>query len=342
MSRIRKDDVPQARRTRMDEPSTDLDEVPELSYAGIKTFLKSEHVSPDKLDEEVDVGVVGVPFDGTVSREPGARHGPEAIREASSWYAYLGGYKGELLNLATDRTVDYGEIDVKDCGDAPTVPTNVEKTRRYVREYVRRVSESTFPVIIGGDHYITYPSFMGYATAVDERVGLIHFDAHTDTVDETPLYGKHFHGSPMARIAESKFGGYENHAMIGIRGYESPSFRDLIDDEGLLVKYAQDVREEGIEACVEEAIEHATDGVERVYLTVDIDSLDPAYAPGTGTPEPGGLTSSDLLRAMDILGECDEVGAMDLMEVAPKSDPTDMTSKVGANIIVRFLESRFL
>jgi len=324
-----------------ERPPSDLESLPELSFAGVQTFLKADHCPPNELND-VDVGVLGVPFDGAVSRQPGARFGPGALREASAWYAYLGGYKDGVHNVETGTTVSYDDLSIRDCGDVPTVPTSIERTRPQVIAAVEAVAERSFPVVLGGDHYVTYPSFLGYARAVGERVGVVHIDAHSDTVESSALYGEHFHGSPMARIDDSEYGGYGNHAMVGIRGYEGPEFPDLVADRGIHVDYAPDVRERGIEACIEDAIEHATDGVDHVYLTVDIDGVDPAYAPGTGTPEPGGLTSDDLLRAMDRLGECEAVGAMDLMEVAPKLDPTESTQRLGANAVVRFLESKFL
>jgi len=283
-----------------------------------------------------------VPFDGAVSRQPGARFGPAAIREASAWYAYLGGYKGGVLNVETGQTVDYGDIEIRDCGDVPTVPTSIERTRPQIEAAVELVAEQTFPLVLGGDHYVTYPSFLGYARSVDGPVGVVQIDAHSDTVASSTLYGEHFHGSPMARIDETDYGSYETHSMVGIRGYEGPEFADLVDDRDIDVRTAPEVHERGIEECVRDAVEHATDGTDSVYLTVDIDGVDPAYAPGTGTPEPGGLTSADLLEAMDVLGEYDEIGAMDLMEVAPKLDPTESTQRLAANAIVRFLEARFL
>jgi agmatinase len=161
-------------------------------------------------------------------------------------------------------------------------------------------------------------------------------------MDDEELYGPHWHGSPMARIDDLDQGGYENHAMIGIRAYERAGFPELVEENGIHVDYARDVREKGIEACVADAIDHATDGTDHVYLTVDIDCVDPSFAPGTGTPEPGGLTSTELLTAMDALGTCSAIGAMDLMEVAPRLDPTDATEMLASMAIVRFLERRFL
>lgn len=318
------------------------EELPELSYAGVPRFLKAEECPPSDLTDSVDVGVVGVPFDGAVSRQPGARFGPAAIRAASGWFAYLGGYKDGLVNVETGRVANYGAITIRDCGDAPTVPNSIERTRDHVEAYVHDVATHAFPIILGGDHYITFPAFTGIAGTVSGRIGLIHLDAHSDTVASSTLYGRHFHGSPMARIDETPAGGYETHAMIGIRGYEGPEFPALVEARGIHVEYAGDVREKGIDTCIENAIAHATNGTEMVYLSVDIDVVDPGFAPGTGTPEPGGLSSAEFLRAMDLLGGCDAIGAMDLMEVAPKLDPAESTERLAANAIVRFLEAKFL
>jgi agmatinase len=315
--------------------------LPELSFAGVQTFLGAETADPESLTPDVDVGVVGVPFDGAVSRRPGTRYGPRALRAASNWQAMFGNAPGGAQNVDTDRHVDYADFTVRDCGDAPTVPNDVERTRDHVAAYVEAVAESAFPVVLGGDHYITYPAFAGVANAVDGDVGLIHLDAHSDTMDDEPVFGPHWHGSPMARIDDLPSGGYENHAMVGIRAYERSNFPDIVEDRGLHVEYARDVRERGIEDCIAAAIDHATDGVDHVYLTVDIDVTDPSFAPGTGTPEPGGLTSAQLLAAMDQLGACTDIAAMDLMEVAPRLDPTDATQMLGSMAIARFLERRF-
>jgi agmatinase len=314
---------------------------PELSFAGIDTFFGAEYADPEELTPETDVGFVGVPFDGSVSRRPGTRYGPKALREASSWQDMFAGGPAGAHNVDTDRHVSYDDVTMRDCGDAPTIPNDVERTRDQVAAYVQAVAESSFPVVLGGDHYITYPSFAGVANAVDGDVGLIHLDAHSDTDANSELFGKHWHGSPMARIDELPNASYETHAMVGIRCYERENFPELVADRGIHVDYARDVREKGIEATVEDAIAHATDGTDAVYLTVDIDAVDPSFAPGTGTPEPGGLTSAELLEAMDLLGACQDIVAMDLMEVAPRLDPTDATAMLGSMAVGRFLERRF-
>ncbi|MFB6299286.1 MAG: agmatinase family protein [Halobacteriales archaeon] len=311
----------------------------EANYAGIQTFLKAPVVEPEDLTEAVDVGVIGLPFDGAVSNQPGARYGPEALRRASTYY---GSYGISSLTVETGREIDFDRIELRDCGDGLVYPNDVDRTRESVRETIGQLAETTFPVVLGGDHYLTYPSYLGFAETIDEEVGLIHLDAHSDTHGRWDLYGDHWHGSPMNLIADTEYGGYENHAMVGIRSREDPAFPELIEEGGLHVDYARDVRQEGIETCIERAIEHATDGIDTVYLTVDIDVIDPAFAPGTGTPEPGGLTSWDLLAAMDRLGEVDAIGAMDLVEVAPRIDPTRATQKLGAYAITRFLEAKFM
>jgi len=319
----------------------DVEDLPELSFAGVQTFLKAEQATVEDIDDGADVGVLGVPFDGAVSRQPGARFGPAAIREASAWYAYLGGYKGGVLNVETGQTVDYGDIEIRDCGDVPTVPTSIERTRPQIEAAVELVAEQTFPLVLGGDHYVTYPSFLGYARSVDGPVGVVQIDAHSDTVASSTLYGEHFHGSPMARIDETDYGSYETHSMVGIRGYEGPEFADLVDDRDIDVRTAPEVHERGIEECVRDAVEHATDGTDSVYLTVDIDGVDPPTPrhrdAGAGRADERGPPRGDGRS-----GEYDEIGAMDLMEVAPKLDPTESTQRLAANAIVRFLEARFL
>lgn len=319
------------------------EDIPELSFANGGSFLKATEADPADLSGETDIAVFGAPYDGAVSRRPGTRYGPAALRAASNWYDHFAGAPEGAYNADTDRHVAHDEFVIRDCGDVPTVPNDVDRTREQVEGFMRAVSESAFPVMLGGDHYLTYPAFCGFAETVGEDVGLIHLDAHSDTIGSSELYGDHWHGSPMARIDESRYGGYGNHAMVGIRGYEREGFPELVDAEGIHVEYARDVRRDGIETAVRNAIEHATDGVDTVYLTVDIDVADPSVAPGTGTPEPGGLTGAELLTAMDVLGTCDEIAAMDLMEVSPPLDnDSDTTAMLGASAVVRFLERTFL
>ncbi|WP_458204571.1 agmatinase family protein [Haladaptatus sp. NG-SE-30] len=313
----------------------------ELAYAGINTFLKSEQRDVEDL-EDVDVGVLGVPYDGAVSNRPGARYGPEAIRRASAWWAYLSGYKGGLTNMQTGKQVDFGQLSVADCGDTPIFPMDRKKTAESITAHIATMAEQVFPVMLGGDHYCTFPAFRGFAEGNShDTVGLVQIDAHTDTVKESAVFGEHFHGSSTNLIAKSNHTDFEHVSQVGIRGYESPEFFEFADETGLNLFTAHDIREQGIHDVVSNAIEAAAAETDAVYVTFDIDAVDPSAAPGTGTPIPGGLTSDQALATMEVLGGHDAVGAVDLMEVAPRYDISEGTGRLGAYLLITLLERQF-
>lgn len=319
---------------------SDLDSHVELAYAGLNTFLKGDPMEIEEIT--ADVGVLGAPYDGAVSNRPGARYGPEAIRRASGWWAYLSGYKGGLTNMETGNQADFSTFSVADCGDMPVFPMDYGTTAESIRAHVATVARTAFPVLLGGDHYCTYPAFEGFAEGIDaDTVGLVQIDAHTDTVAESALFGEHFHGSSTHHVADSPYTSYEHVSQVGIRGYESPAFFEFADGVGLNLYTIDDIRDQGIESIVERAVEAASEGTDAVYVTFDIDAVDPSVAPGTGTPVPGGLSSREALATMDVLGAHDAVGAVDMMEVAPTYDPTEGTQRLAAYLLIRFLERRF-
>jgi agmatinase len=322
----------------------------ELPYAGVESFLDAPVAElPDVLDPETppraaefDAGVLGVPFDGGVSNRPGARYGPRGVRRASGWLAYLSGYKGGLTNVRTRRQVDYSNLDVVDCGDVPVFPMDYERTRDSVAAHVAALSEELFPVVVGGDHSCTAAAFRGFVEGGrHDSVGLVQIDAHADTSTESPVFGESFHGSSTAEIATSAGGSYETVVQVGIRGYEGPEFFSFAEETGLTVHTMPEVSNRGVATVVEEAVTEAAIDTDAVYVTFDIDAVDPSAAPGTGTPEPGGLTPSQALTVVETLGRSDDVGAVDLMEVAPESDPTNQTSRLAAYLLVTLLERRF-
>ena len=314
----------------------------ELAYAGIGTFLKAPQRDVKALSDE-QVAVLGVPYDGAVSNRPGARYGPAAIRRESGWWAYLGGYKGGLTNLQTGREVDLSAISIADCGDVPVFPMDHERTGEAIRTHVAAAaSTGAFPVLLGGDHYCTYPAFRGFAAgAGHDHVGLVQIDAHSDTVSESAVFGAEFHGSSTNLIAESDRGDYSSVAQVGLRGYESPGFFEFAEDVGMDVQTARNARERGIEESVRRALDAAGEGTNSIYVTFDVDAVDPSAAPGTGTPVPGGLTADEALRVVETLGADERVGALDLMEVAPNYDPTETTPRLAASLLVTALERRF-
>lgn len=313
----------------------------ELAYAGINTFLKATHKPVDKLDE-ADVGIVGVPYDGAVSNRPGTRYGPDAIRRASGWWAYLSGYKGGLTNMQTGRQIDFSDVMLVDCGDVPIFPMDIKTTAESIESHVATVAQQAFPILLGGDHYCTYPSFCGFAEGVGaDHVGLVQIDAHTDTNEESAVFGEHFHGSSTHQIASSEYCDYEHISQVAIRGYETPSFFEFSDNAGLNLYTMRDIERDGIQQVIEEAVEAAASDTDVVYVTFDIDGVDPSVAPGTGTPVPGGLTAHQALRVMETLGTKDIIGGVDMMEVAPTYDPTENTERLAAYLLVTFLERRF-
>lgn len=314
----------------------------EPAYAGIDTFLKSKPADVGDV-AGADAAVIGAPYDNAVSNRPGARFGPRAIRRASGWLAYLSGYKGGLTNMRTGKQVDYSALDVRDCGDVPVFPMDHETTAESITAHVATIAEQgVMPVLLGGDHYCTFPAFRGFAEGTDhDNIGLVQIDAHTDTASESPVFGEHFHGSSTHHIAASPHTSLEHVAQVGIRGYESPDFFEFADETGLGLYTMRDVEQQGIRSVVADAIEHAAADTDAVYVTFDIDSVDPSDAPGTGTPEPGGLSSSQALAVVETLGKHPAVGAADIMEVAPPYDPTDETARLAAYLVTTLLERRF-
>jgi len=330
--------IPTPGAFRREHPGAAVD----LPYAGFRTFLRREPTAVEEVDG-ADAAVLGVPYDGAVSNRPGARFGLAAVRDASAWPAYLSGYKGDLTDVRTGDRIDLDAVDLVDCGDVPVFPMDRETTARSITAHVAAVAaRGAVPVLVGGDHYCTYPAARGFAEgAGHDRVGLVQIDAHTDTASESAVYGEHFHGSSTHHIAESSFADYADVSQVGIRGYEAPGFFEFADDVGLNLFTIRDVEDRGVESAIRDAVAAAADGTDAVYVTFDIDAVDPGVAPGTGTPEPGGLDASEALTIVETLGDHDAVGAVDLMEVAPPYDPTGNTARLGADLLVTLLERKF-
>ena len=276
---------------------------------------------PDELRARgADVAIVGAPFDDAVSHRSGARFGPRAIREAQ--------YTSGSINSLQLGVEPFEVLTVVDAGDANIVPAWIERAHAFIYRKVLEVAETgAIPIVLGGDHSITWPS----ATAIAEvhrpgTIGIVHFDAHADTAkdDWGVLAG---HGTPMRRLVESGAVQGRNFVQVGLRGYWPPvETFDWMREHGLRYHLMTEIEERGAEAVVADAIAEALDGPDHIYLSIDIDVLDPGLAPGTGTPEPGGLLPRELLRAVrQIVGAVDLV-AMDIVEVSPPYDHAETTA----------------
>jgi guanidinopropionase len=287
-------------------------------YTGLPTFLRCPY---DEDLSAVDIGLIGVPFDGGVTNRPGARHGPREIRNQSSLM--------RRVNQAT-RVSPHELLRVADLGDAwVQSPFELEASLNEIHEFFERVhAAGIIPITAGGDHSITLPIFR--AIAKDRPVGMVHFDAHCDTGDDY-LGSKFHHGSPFRRAVEEGLLDPSRTIQIGIRGGLNDANQwKFSHDTGMRVMYMEEYYEMGVKAVIEEARRVAGDGP--TYISFDVDGLDPVYAPGTGTPEVGGITTLEAQMMIRGLSGLDLIGG-DVVEVAPPFDPTGNTALVGATLM---------
>ena len=299
-----------------------LDPIVRPRYTGLPTFLRA----PYREDmRDVDVGLVGVPFDGGVTNRTGARHGPREIRNQSSLI--------RRMNQATGVS-PHDLCRVADIGDAwVQKPFTLEGSHREIEDFYHRVTAAGIvPVSAGGDHSITLPIFR--ALAAKEPVGMVHFDAHCDTGDDY-LGSRFHHGAPFSRAVEEGLLDPKRTIQIGIRGsLNDPDVWKFSHDAGMRVIYIEEYFEMGPKAVIEEAKRIVGDGP--TYISFDVDALDPVYVPGTGTPEVGGYSTLEAQIMIRGLSELNLVGG-DVVEVAPPFDPSGNTALVGATMMFEIL-----
>jgi agmatinase len=291
-------------------------------YAGLLTYGGAPYTQDPAELAGHDVAIVGAPTDDLVSDRPGTRFAPRAIRAASC-------PPGPHLEAKVDA---FAKLKVVDFGDAPVIPADPARSHAAIRALVGQVvAAGALPITLGGDHAVTEPALRAVAAARGP-VGLVHFDTHTDTGAE--VFGVEVsHGTFVKRLVDAGAIDPARYAQIGLRGYwpGETEFRWQAD-RGITSFFMHDVRELGIREVVARALDAVGSGP--VYLTVDVDVLDPAFAPGTGTPEPGGMTSSELLLGVrTVATEAELVGA-DVVEVIPTMvGGADVTSLVADRVV---------
>jgi agmatinase len=292
----------------------------EFAWQGIPTFMKLPVcLTPEDLRAGgVDVAVGGAPWDGTALTRSGTHMGPQAIRTCD--HLPSPPWNRPHLHVGVDP---FEHLKVCDYGDAEVVIGSTDRTFDNIRSFVSEILDGgAIPIILGGDHGITWP----VATAVAEhhgfgRVGVVHFDAHADTAPDLKgeLAG---HGTPMRRLIESGAVRGANFVQLGLRGYwPPPDVVAWMEEQQMKSHFMAEVQRYGFDVVLERAINEALSGsADLLYISVDVDAVDPAHAPGTGSPEPGGLTSRDVLRAVRRMSA--EVGmvGMDVVEVSPPYD----------------------
>ena len=295
-------------------------------YAGLLTFGTLPYTEDPAELAGVDVAIVGAPTDDLVSDRPGARFGPRAIRAASCPPGpHL---EAKVEAMAELRLIDYG--------DAAVLPADAAGTHEAIERTVGEVvAAGAIPIVLGGDHSIAEPDIRACAGR-HGPVGLVHFDTHTDTGAE--VFGVEVsHGTPMYRLVEQGHVDPKRYVQIGLRGYwPGPKEFAWQKERGITSFFMHDVRELGIAAVVERTL--GIVGAGPAYVTVDVDVLDPAFAPGTGTPEPGGMTSGDILWACRAVAARLELVGAEVVEVIPTAPGSaDITALVADRIVRELL-----
>jgi agmatinase len=282
-----------------------------------------------------DVVIVGAPFDGGTSYRSGARFGPQAMRSA----CYLA-HDGSRPSLAM-RVDGLQDIRVVDAGDVELYSGDAVRSCADLEVVIENISRSgAIPLVLGGDHTITWPDVTGVARARGwGKVSVIHFDAHADTgdIEFGSLVG---HGQPMRRLIESGAARGDRFLQMGLRGYwPGPETLEWMAEQGMRSYEMTEIVTRGFDECLTEAFAIATDECDGVFLSVDIDVCDPGHAPGTGTPEPGGLSARQLLDAVRRI--CYELPVMgiDVVEVAPPYDHADITALLGNRVVLEALSA---
>jgi agmatinase len=344
-ARRRLKDIPEVKRRELVDRSLDLglSAAPSINdrdislfsrgldpmFAGINTFLKSPYVENIRDIGEYDVAVVGAPFDMGTTYRSGARFGPQAVRRISALYDQYSPDLGmDLLE----------EITIGDAGDIFVIPANIEKTFDQIDLGLSHILDAgAFPIIIGGDHCIGFPDAKALAKHVEGKLGIIHFDRHIDTAETTMderMHTTHWsHATNLPNVPAT------NLVQIGIGGWiGNHSGVKVAEERDTTVITMFDVEELGVDRAMEIALEIAWKDAAAVYLSFDIDVVDPGYAPGTGTPEPGGMSPREALKAVRMVA-AEGLAGVDLVEIAPPYDVADTTSQLGARLIMDTLAS---
>lgn len=280
--------------------------------------------------EKVEFGLVGVPYDGAVKGRKGAREGPDAVRESlrfNSTYNY-------------DHDVDVKDASVADFGNVVIPEGNVKEVHRAVGEAMREImGNCRVPMIVGGDHSLTYAHVKAFCEVNTGNVGIITLDSHHDVReykgDDVSS------GTPFRRILEEIEGSPvsgKNIVQIGLHGYlNSLNQREYAISKGMMIMTAEVVRDIGMESVMKGALIQAGEGTDAIFLSVDMDSVDQSAAPGVSAPSPGGLSANDFLEALYYAAKEAKVKGMDLVEVAPNLDPSGNTARLAATGLICFL-----
>ena len=291
------------------------------------TFAAADFLEDMRQLGGQDVAILGVPLDAGTTYRSGTRFGPQALRRISTLGGNYNAERGVILNES---------LDIVDVGDVQVIPANLEKSFDQIADAIAYLTErAVFPVVLGGDHSIGYPDIRGMAPFIDGNIGIIHFDRHSDLSESA--YDERMHGSPFFHATNIPNAPATNLVQVGIGGWtgSKPGMK-VARERGATVITIDDIDRFGPERIMEFALEVAWKNAKAVWLSFDIDSVDPAFAPGTGTPEPGGLTAREALRMLRIAAR-EGLAGMEVVEVAPPYDVADVTALLGGRAIMDVL-----
>jgi len=300
-------------------------------FAGeMGTFLKCPFLDDVHHVADAEVAIFGAPLDAGTTYRPGTRFGPQGIRRAT--------------NLFGTYSYEYGvdlreQLNLVDIGDIFTIPANIEKSFDQISRGISHVVEQgVFPVVLGGDHSIGYPTVRGLAPWVDGNVGIIHFDRHVDTQEHD--LDERMHTTPWFHATNIPNAPAVNLVQIGIGGWQAPRAGVKVGRErGTTIVTIGDVEREGVERVAEIALDLAWKGAKAVYLSFDIDVIDAGFVPGTGWPEPGGLLPREALRLVRLVSQPGLAG-MEVVECSPPYDHAEQTSIISARVVLDCLAAQ--
>ncbi len=297
------------------------------SYGNFSRFLGAPFLEDMRQLGGQDVAFMGVPLDTGTTFRSGTRFGPEAMRRISSL--------GSTYNVSMGVDL-FESLEMTDVGDVSVIPANIEKSFDQIALAIAYLHErNVFPVVLGGDHSIGYPDIRGIAPYIDGNIGIIHFDRHSDLSEYS--WDERMHGSPFFHATNIENAPATNLVQVGIGGWTGSreGLRNARERHASVVTL-EDVDRYGIDKVAEYALEIAWHNAKAVFLSFDIDSVDPAFAPGTGTPEPGGFLPRELLKLLRIVAR-EGLAGMEVVEVSPPYDVADITALLGARAVMEVM-----
>ena len=316
--------------------------------SGIMTFMRARQGDVEDLEEGL-VAIAGVSYDISCTSRVGARFAPRAIRVASSAWHSAPGDSIAINTAQRMKNPGRDKLKIIDVGDLNVYPVDWDKTHASLRDSMSQIARTgAFPVILGGDHFISYPLVQGLGDAVAEgggrskKMGYIQLSSQLDLGDEDPAWGRVWRGATARRIMDS--GAVDTHNMVwmGTNGYVREEQWALAKERGMNILTLDDIRREGVTAIAQRAADLAGDGCDSIYLSVDVDVLDGGYMSMTGAPSFDGLRNVELLKAMDVLRR-GKIGALDVVGVNPTIDLIGISgAEIGRWLVTRFISEKVL